>query len=245
MTDPPQSYQWQPQPPRPQQPWQPPNKKRPGWLNVLFLLAGGFGVLFLFVVIVSAFGGNDDETSSAPRATTATSTPAPEYSAAAKAEFIRLVRAGDQTGLTPDDQAIVMSGQDYCEHTASEGKASADKVFNTANLSEASWRSFQSASITALCPQYLASLGAAPTAPAPPPVVQSPLRAPTTTAEAPPPPPVQTYVPPPVDVPEPDMPTVNAGSFCSPGGAVGVTAKGTPMVCAPASDGRNRWRSAG
>ncbi|AZQ38103.1 PASTA domain-containing protein [Streptomyces cyaneochromogenes] len=38
--------------------------------------------------------------------------------------------------------------------------------------------------------------------------------------------------------------TVHPGSFCSPAGATGVTAAGTPMVCGPGSDGRNRWHSA-
>ncbi|MDW8804202.1 PASTA domain-containing protein [Streptomyces scabiei] len=37
--------------------------------------------------------------------------------------------------------------------------------------------------------------------------------------------------------------TVHPGSYCSPQGATGVTTKGTPMVCGPGSDGRNRWRS--
>ncbi len=35
--------------------------------------------------------------------------------------------------------------------------------------------------------------------------------------------------------------TVHPGSFCSPPGATGVTKAGTPMVCGPGSDGRNRW----
>ncbi|WP_223733141.1 PASTA domain-containing protein [Streptomyces purpurogeneiscleroticus] len=38
--------------------------------------------------------------------------------------------------------------------------------------------------------------------------------------------------------------TVHPGSFCAPAGATGVTSAGTPMVCGPGSDGRNRWRSA-
>lgn len=38
--------------------------------------------------------------------------------------------------------------------------------------------------------------------------------------------------------------TVHPGSFCSPRGATGVSAAGTPMVCGPGSDGQNRWRSA-
>ncbi|WP_371606059.1 PASTA domain-containing protein [Streptomyces sp. NBC_01213] len=37
--------------------------------------------------------------------------------------------------------------------------------------------------------------------------------------------------------------TVHPGSFCSPPGATGVTKAGTPMVCGPGSDGRNRWHS--
>ncbi|WP_432137733.1 MULTISPECIES: PASTA domain-containing protein [unclassified Streptomyces] len=41
-----------------------------------------------------------------------------------------------------------------------------------------------------------------------------------------------------------DVGTVHPGSFCSPRGATGVTEAGTPMVCGPGSDGRNRWRSA-
>ncbi|RSS18854.1 PASTA domain-containing protein [Streptomyces sp. WAC08401] len=37
--------------------------------------------------------------------------------------------------------------------------------------------------------------------------------------------------------------TVHPGSFCSSPGATAVTKAGTPMVCGPGSDGRNRWRS--
>jgi hypothetical protein len=38
--------------------------------------------------------------------------------------------------------------------------------------------------------------------------------------------------------------TVNAGSFCSPAGATGVTSTGLPMTCKPSdSDSRNRWRA--
>lgn len=41
----------------------------------------------------------------------------------------------------------------------------------------------------------------------------------------------------------PDEGTVHPGSFCSPQGATGHTTAGTPMVCEPASDGRDRWQS--
>lgn len=37
--------------------------------------------------------------------------------------------------------------------------------------------------------------------------------------------------------------TVHPGSYCSTPGAVGVTVSGTPMVCAPGSDGKDRWQS--
>ncbi|WP_223180099.1 hypothetical protein [Streptomyces griseicoloratus] len=37
--------------------------------------------------------------------------------------------------------------------------------------------------------------------------------------------------------------TVHPGSFCSQPGATDVSKAGTPMVCGPGSDGRNRWRS--
>ncbi|MEV7415356.1 hypothetical protein [Streptomyces sp. NPDC089919] len=37
---------------------------------------------------------------------------------------------------------------------------------------------------------------------------------------------------------------VHPGAFCSPAGATGVTSRGTPMVCGPAADHRNRWHHA-
>lgn len=37
-------------------------------------------------------------------------------------------------------------------------------------------------------------------------------------------------------------PVKRAGSFCAPAGAAAVTSAGTPLVCGPGSDGRNRWR---
>nr|WSX78521.1 PASTA domain-containing protein [Streptomyces sp. NBC_00899] len=37
--------------------------------------------------------------------------------------------------------------------------------------------------------------------------------------------------------------TVHPGAFCSPSGVTGVTTRGTPMVCRPGSDGRDRWHS--
>ncbi|WP_374112303.1 DUF2510 domain-containing protein [Rhodococcus sp. CH91] len=70
---------------------------------------------------------------------------------------------------------------------------------------------------------------------------------PTTEYTAPPaprytPPPAAEYTPPPAP-PQSDGGTVHPGSYCSTPGATGVTVKGTPMVCAPGSDGRDRWRS--
>jgi len=48
--------------------------------------------------------------------------------------------------------------------------------------------------------------------------------------------------PPPPSSPS-DEGLVHPGAFCSPQGATGHTSAGTPMVCEPASDGRNRWQS--
>lgn len=49
--------------------------------------------------------------------------------------------------------------------------------------------------------------------------------------------------PPTPPVSPPDQGIVHPGAFCSPEGATGHTAAGTPMVCEPASDGRDRWQS--
>ena len=49
--------------------------------------------------------------------------------------------------------------------------------------------------------------------------------------------------PPPPPPSPPDEGVVHPGAFCSPAGATGHTSKGTPMVCGPASDGRDRWHS--
>lgn len=48
--------------------------------------------------------------------------------------------------------------------------------------------------------------------------------------------------PAPAPAPAPQSNVVHPGAFCS--GGTGITTKGTPMVCAPGSDGKNRWRSA-
>lgn len=42
----------------------------------------------------------------------------------------------------------------------------------------------------------------------------------------------------------PDEGLVHPGAFCSPEGATGHTSAATPMVCEPASDGRDRWQQA-
>ena len=64
---------------------------------------------------------------------------------------------------------------------------------------------------------------------------------------SPPTPPHPTPTPTPTPTPPssgPDEGIVHPGAFCSPEGATGQTTAGTPMVCEPASDGRDRWRSA-
>jgi hypothetical protein len=63
----------------------------------------------------------------------------------------------------------------------------------------------------------------------------------------------QNFRPKPQPQPQPPAPVppgptdegiVHPGAFCTPPGATGQTDRGTPMVCGPASDGRNRWHSA-
>ncbi|USC16244.1 thermonuclease family protein [Rhodococcus sp. 11-3] len=63
-------------------------------------------------------------------------------------------------------------------------------------------------------------------------------------APAPAPAPAAPAAPAPAPAPKsaPNGNVVHPGAFCS--GGTGVTSKGTPMVCAPGSDGRNRWQSA-
>jgi len=50
--------------------------------------------------------------------------------------------------------------------------------------------------------------------------------------------------PPPSQPSPPDEGLVHPGAFCAPEGATGHTTAGTPMVCEPASDGRDRWQHA-
>ncbi len=66
-------------------------------------------------------------------------------------------------------------------------------------------------------------------------------RPPATHAPAAPRPVHTTHAPPP---PPPVPEVVHPGAFCAPEGALGVTDRGTPMICGPASDGRNRWHKA-
>lgn len=61
---------------------------------------------------------------------------------------------------------------------------------------------------------------------------------------APAPPSVTTPTPPSAPAVSPDEGIVHPGAFCSPERATGHTSIGTPMVCGPASDGRDRWHHA-
>lgn len=56
--------------------------------------------------------------------------------------------------------------------------------------------------------------------------------------------PAPVTAPPTTAPPAPASPQVaHPGAFCD-AGQTGVTDRGTPMVCGPASDGRNRWHAA-
>jgi hypothetical protein len=103
-----------------------------------------------------------------------------------------------------------------------------------------------------LCP------GTAPTTTAAPPTTAA-TTAPAPTSRAAAPRPAPAPDPEPADEPDPEpaaedegdddsgggssVGTVHPGSFCDPPGT-GVSKKGKPMVCAPGSDGRNRWQGA-
>ena len=50
--------------------------------------------------------------------------------------------------------------------------------------------------------------------------------------------------PPATEPPAPSQQIVHPGAFCAQAGGRGVTTAGTPMVCGPAADGRNRWHAA-
>lgn len=105
-------------------------------------------------------------------------------------------------------------------------------------------------------PMTVPSPPAAATTAPPPPAPASPGEPPPPTyivPQPPQPPAPQRSTAPPVQ-PAPPAPqrstappvggnVVHSGAFCTPAGAIGVTVGGTPMVCGPASDGRNRWHS--
>jgi hypothetical protein len=76
------------------------------------------------------------------------------------------------------------------------------------------------------------------------PSVTPPATASTELPTATSPPPIEPpTAPPATEPPAPSPQVVHPGAFCAPAGARGVTTAGTPMVCGPASDGRNRWHA--
>lgn len=79
-----------------------------------------------------------------------------------------------------------------------------------------------------------------PPARQPAPIRQQPAPAPRPAPVAPQPAPAPQ---PAYEPPSTGAGTVHPGAYCS--GGTGVSKTGKPMVCAPASDGRNRWQSAG
>lgn len=144
---------------------------------------------------VAALNACGDSSDSADGAATSTTTST--ESAASDADdrvFIGIVRTGDQTGLTTNDEALISSAKDYCKAIESSGKESADKTFHTASLTDGSWSAFSSASINAYCPDYKGAITTAAR-----PVTTPPA---TTPPAAPPPPP-----PPPPPRPRASWPT--------------------------------------
>ena len=87
----------------------------------------------------------------------------------------------------------------------------------------------------------------APVPTPPPPTVPAPPAPTPTSPLVPAPDPTPTAEPaPPAAPPSNDQGIVHPGAFCSPAGATGRTAAGTPMICtSTATDSRDRWRAAG
>jgi hypothetical protein len=107
---------------------------------------------------------------------------------------------------------------------AAAEKAAADKA--AADKAAADQAAAQQAAAAAQAAQQAAKPAPAPAAPAPAPAAHAP--AAPAPAPAAPAPAAPNYVTP--------------GAFCS--GGTGVSKTGKPMVCAPATDGRNRWQGA-
>ncbi|WFS15172.1 DUF2510 domain-containing protein [Rhodococcus aetherivorans] len=193
-------------------------KKRKTWPWVL-----GAGVLG-FAVLGSVVDTDDKKDAPAAVVTTTTSSAAPTTTTAPRTTTTTAPRI---TSTTTAPAAVPLVPQ--VETTTTRAYTPPPAPTTTLSLeyscSDAAWRESMGAEGDALC-------GSTWT-----PYTQPPAPAYT-------PPPTTQYTPPPAP-PQQSGGTVRGGSFCSTPGATGVTTTGKLMVCAPGSDGRDRWQSAG
>ncbi len=190
-------------------------KKRKTWPWVL-----GVGVLGF--VVLGTVVGNDDKDVPAAVVTTTTSSAAPTTTTAPWTA----TRFPPTTTTTTAPAAVPLVPQ--AEATTTTAYTPPPAPTTTRSLeyscSDPAWRESMGSEGDTLC-------GSTWT-----PYTQPPAPAYT-------PPPTPDYTPPPAP-PQQSGGTVHPGSFCDTPGETGVTTKGTAMVCAPGSDGRDRWQSA-
>ncbi|MGW4339136.1 DUF2510 domain-containing protein [Rhodococcus koreensis] len=201
--------------------------RRRSWPWLIGVLALGAG----FVIVAAAAVGQDQRQDSAPVVATVTSSAAPTTSTTATATSPSRTFPAPSTTSSPSP---VPPAPEVAEITTEVAETTTEAYVPTTHVapvppaptrsleyscSDAAWREAMGAEGDALCGSTSR------------PRNQS---QPTT-----------QYTPPPVTTREQSSTgTVHPGSFCSTPGAIGVTTKGTPMVCAPGSDGEDRWRSA-
>ncbi len=149
--------------------------------------------------------------------------------------------------------AVAYAASHPAQH-APPGSAMSDTTTTTAEITTTEFVDVPTTVTTAPAPtsseppttQAPPTKPAPPTTPAPPPstvVVPTTRAPPTAPFVAPPTSPTTAYVPPAI-FPAVQQ-NVHPGAFCTTGGARGITATGTPMVCTTtATDSRNRWRAA-
>ncbi|TQC41482.1 DUF2510 domain-containing protein [Rhodococcus sp. WS4] len=190
--------------------------KRRSWPWLLGVVALGAG----FVIVAAAVAGQDQRPDSAPVVATVTSSAAPTTTTTPPVTASPLPSTTTSPApVAREPEVAETTTEVYVPTTQAAPVPPAPTRSLEYSCSDAAWREATSAEGDALCgsaarPRYQSQ-------------------------------PTTEYTPPPVTTREqPSAGTVHPGSYCSTPGATGVTTKGTPMVCAPGSDGEDRWRSA-
>lgn len=194
-------------------------KKKPKWPWIV----GGVVVAFLGLGAIGA-ATEKDEADQAPAATTTTSTAAPSTTTTtARPTTTAIAPLVPQTTETPTPTSTLPPV------TTTAAPAATSQHTLEYSCSDATWRESMGAQGDELC--------GAPWKPRAQPVQPAPAYTPPPVVPRP------AYTPP--VQPQQASGTVHPGSFCSSPGATGVTTTGKAMVCGPATDGKNRWKSAG